>query len=128
MHSNSSLFSSPLTRLIALAVGLLLPLAGTSVWAQVDRASLEGTVSDPTGRVVVGADVKIVAVETGLSEEQKTNSKGSYRFPGLAVGDYKVTVSSAGFKTQVIEDVVLRVGQTRTLDVPLGVGAITETM
>jgi len=128
MHPNSSLFSSPLPRLIALAVGLLLLLAGTPGWAQVDRASLEGTVSDPTGSVVVGADVKIVAVDTGLSEEQKTNSKGSYRFPGLAVGDYKVTVSSAGFKTQVVEDVVLRVGQTRTLDVQLGVGAISETM
>jgi hypothetical protein len=128
MHTNSSLFSSPLPRLIALAVGLLLLLVGTPGWAQVDRAFLEGTVSDPTGSVVVGADVKIVAVDTGLSEEQKTNSKGYYRFPGLAVGDYKVTVSSAGFKTQVVEDVALRVGQTRTLDVQLGVGAISETM
>jgi hypothetical protein len=99
-----------------------LPLA----LAQVDRAVLEGTVTDPTGSVVVGVGVKIVAVDTSIAEEQKTNSKGYYRFSGLAVGSYTVTVSSTGFKTKVIEDVVVRVGQTRTLDVALGVGTINE--
>ena len=64
--------------------------------------------------------MKVVAVDTGLSEEQQTNSKGYYRFPGLAVGGYTVTVTNAGFKTKVVEDVILRVGQTRTLDVQLG--------
>jgi hypothetical protein len=112
--------------LIVLAIGLLLLLTGTGVWAQVDRATLEGTVTDPTGSVVAGAGVKIAAVDTGLSEEQKTNSKGYYRFPGLAVGKYTVTVGSTGFKTKVVEDVVVLVGQTRTLDVALGVGAINE--
>lgn len=126
MHSNSSLFSLPLTRLIAPAIGLLLLLTGVSGWAQVNRASLEGTVTDPSGSVVVGAQIKVDAIDTGLSQEQKTNSKGYYRFPGLAVGKYTVTVGSAGFKTKLVEDVVVQVGQTRTLDVALGVGAINE--
>jgi Carboxypeptidase regulatory-like domain/TonB dependent receptor-like, beta-barrel len=94
--------------------------------AQVDRAELEGTVSDTSGSVIVGASVKVVAVETGLSVVQPTNSKGYYRFPGLAVGGYTVTVTQSGFKTKAIQDVVLRVGQTRTLDVALTVGAIEE--
>lgn len=94
--------------------------------AQVDRAVLEGTVSDPSGRVIVGATLKVEAVDTGLTEEQPTNSKGYYRFPGLAVGRYTVTAGGSGFRTKVIEDVILRVGQTRTLDVQLGVGAISE--
>jgi len=111
----------------AVAFSVLLLFAGTpAALAQVDRAELEGTVTDPSGRVVVGAGVKIVAVETGLTEEQQTNSKGYYRFPGLALGGYTVTVANTGFKTKVVEDVVLRVGQTRTLDVELAVGAITE--
>jgi hypothetical protein len=122
---NRSTISLFLRFTLALAIIALL-LAGTGAYAQVDRAVLEGTVSDPSGGVIVGASVKVVAVETGLSEEQQTNSKGYYRVSGLAVGGYTVTITKAGFKTNVIEDVILRVGQTRTLDIPLGVGTINE--
>jgi hypothetical protein len=92
----------------------------------VDRAVLEGTVTDPTGGVISGATVKVIAVDTGLTEEQPTNSKGYYRFPGLAVGRYSVTTSNTGFKVKRVDDVIVRVGQTRTLDVQLAVGTINE--
>jgi hypothetical protein len=105
----------------------LFVLAGTpSAYAQVDRAGLEGTVTDPSGSVIIGAEVKVVARNTGLSENQLTNSKGYYRFPGLPVGSYAATVTNAGFKSKIVEDVILRGGQTRTLDVELGVGTISE--
>src|SRR5271169_6011543 len=105
-----STFSLFLRLTSALALSTLLVVAGTpAAYAQVNRAVLEGTVSDPSGSVIVGAAVKVVAVETGLSQEQKTNSKGNYRISGLAVGDYTVTISNAGFKTSVSEDVVLLV-------------------
>src|ERR1700686_5125542 len=120
-------FRSTISRRFTLApVIIALLLAGTGAYAPVDRAVLEGTVSDPSGGVIAGAGVKVVAVETGLSEEQQTNSKGYYRVSGLAVGGYTVTVTNAGFKTQIVQDVILRVGQTRTLDVELGVGTINE--
>ena len=123
--------SRPLsTRLSKLSIVLtaipLLLLCGITAFAQVDRAELEGTITDSSGGVIVGATVRIVAVDTQLSQEQQTNSKGYYRFPGLAVGKYKVTASGSGFKDKIVEDVVLRIGQTRTLDVQLGVGAINE--
>ncbi len=79
---------------------LLVPLATTSLFAQVDRAVLEGTVTDPTGAAIVGAKVKALAVDTGINEEQLTNSKGYYRFPGLAVGRYTVSTTNEGFKTR----------------------------
>ena len=108
-------------------ISLLLLLLGTpALFAQVDRAELEGTVTDPSGRVITGATVKTLAVDTGISEEQPTNSKGYYRFPGLAVGRYTVIVGDPGFKTKVIDDVILQVGQTHTLDIPLVVGEIKE--
>jgi hypothetical protein len=94
--------------------------------SQIDRAVLEGTVTDPTGAAIVGASVKTVAVDTGITQEQRTNSRGYYRFPGLAVGRYTVLISNDGFKTKVVEDVILQVGQTRTLDTGLEVGAIAE--
>jgi carboxypeptidase family protein len=98
----------------------------TPVLAQVDRAELEGTVTDQSGAAVAGAGVKILAVDTGIAQEQMSNSKGYYHFPGLAVGRYSVTVTNTGFKTKVIEGVIVQVGQTRTLDATLAVGSPTE--
>ncbi len=111
----------------AMALLLILFLVlGTPAFAQIDRAVLEGTVSDQSGATISGAKVKIVATDTGITQEQTTNSKGYYRFPGLAVGRYSVTVINTGFKTKIIDDVILQVGQTRTLDTTLDVGAIAE--
>jgi Carboxypeptidase regulatory-like domain/TonB dependent receptor-like, beta-barrel len=101
-------------------------ILGRTAYAQIDRAELEGTVTDPSGAAVVGTSVKILAVDTDFTQEQRTNSDGYYRFPGLAVGRYTVTVTNTGFKTKVIEDVRLQVGQTRTLDVGVAVGGVAE--
>ncbi|MGB8583123.1 MAG: TonB-dependent receptor [Candidatus Sulfotelmatobacter sp.] len=107
---------------------LLFLLPVTIAFAQVDRAVLEGTVTDPSGATISGATVKIVAVDTGLIQTQRTNSNGYYRFPGLAISRYSVTVTNTGFKSKVIDDVIVQVGQTRTLDTALAVGAPTETV
>ncbi len=109
-----------------LLFSVLLTITCITAVAQIDRAELEGTVTDPSGASIVGASVKIVASDTGITQEQRTNSKGYYRLPGLAVGRYTLTVSNTGFKTHVIEDVILEVGQTRTLDAKLAVGTIAE--
>jgi len=112
---------------LKVTVGLILALfLTTTAFAQVDRAVLEGTVKDQSQASVVGAGVKIQALDTGITQEQRTNSNGYYRFPGLAVGKYTVTTAAAGFKTKVVQDVVLLVGQTYTLDVQLAVGATNE--
>ena len=112
----------------SLASLLLVLLGAQVVFAQVDRAVLEGTIADQTGGVLVGARVQVLAGATSITHEQKTNANGYYRFPGLAVGRYTVSVMSGGFKTTVIKDVIVQVGQTRTLDVRLNVGVATETV
>jgi carboxypeptidase family protein len=94
--------------------------------AQTNRATLEGTVMDPSSATISGASVKILAVDTGLTQQRTTNPNGQYRFPGIATGIYTVTISNSGFKTKVIEDVILDVGQTRTLDVSLQIGEASE--
>ena len=111
---------------LLLVITLSFTFGATRALAQVDRAELEGTVTDSSGGVIVGASVKVLAVDTGLTEEQRTNSKGYYRFPGLAVGKYTVTTAGRGFETKAVNDVILRVGQTHTLDVQLGVGGVRE--
>jgi len=109
-----------------LFVFVCLPLLNSSAYAQTDRATLEGAVTDASGGTIAGVKVQITAVETRLNYDRTTNPKGYYRFPGLAVGEYTVVASATGFKTKVIQDVVLQVGQTRTLDVRLEIGEIAE--
>jgi len=126
LHTSRSNTSTFLRLCLGVVIVLTFIFGMPRAFAQVDRAELEGTVTDPSGGVIAGAHVKVLAVDTGLFEELQTNSKGYYRFPGLAVGKYTVTTVSGGFKTKVIGDVILRVGQTRTLDVQLGVGGVSE--
>jgi len=110
----------------AVLTSILPTIAVVAAVGQIDRAVLEGTVTDPTGALVRTAKVKVVAVDTGLSQEQQTNSNGYYRLPGLAVGDYTITATSPQFATKVIDHLVLEVGQTRTLNIQLQVGAVSE--
>src|SRR5215472_15367579 len=109
--------------LLVLIASLVLALAA---FAQVDRATLEGTVTDKSGGAISGATIKIEAIDTGIAVQRSTNSNGYYRFPGIAAGEYTVFTSFRGFKSTAIEGVILQVGQTRTLDVSLDVGDISE--
>src|SRR5216683_1743276 len=123
--------SSHPTRLFALVqwaflISVLSTITAVAAVAQIDRAVLEGAVTDPGGAAIVGAGVKVLAVDTDITQEQRTNSSGYYRFPGLAVGRYTLTVTNPGFKTRVIEEVRVQVGQTRTFYTRLEFGAIAE--
>jgi hypothetical protein len=121
-HSDSFFLSG----LKIAAVLILAPFLGTTALAQVDRAELEGTVKDQSGALIGDATVHVTAVHRGLTFDRSANAHGYYRFPGLAVGEYTVTFGHPRFKTKTVEEVVLQVGQTRTLDVTLEVGQVSE--
>jgi len=107
----------------ALLLFLCLPLV-----AQVDHASLSGTVTDASSAVVQGASVATVSIETGFRRQTTTGTSGTYQIPGLPIGNYTVTFSKQGFKPVEIKDVELAVGQPRTVDARLQVGATTDTV
>ncbi len=106
-------------------VGIILTLVSLSS-AQVDRAGLNGTVTDPSGRVVPQTRVVAVKPATGLQRETVTSPKGTYDIPELPVGAYTVTFTHDGFNTVVFENVVQAVGQTRTLNATLKVAGGQE--
>src|SRR5207245_1247103 len=106
--------------------GLVLLVVVGCGQAQIDRATLTGTVTDPTRAVVRDAKIHAKDQATGLENEAESNSQGVYRVPGLAVGTYTVTVTHTGFATAQFQDVVLLVGETRTLDAHLKVGAVMQ--
>ncbi len=94
--------------------------------AQESRATLTGTVTDPTGAAIPGATV--VAKHTGTNVETKTttNEAGLYVLPFLNTGDYTVTASQTGFKTGIKQEVQLTISERRQLDFQLEVGGTSE--
>jgi hypothetical protein len=111
-----------------LSVLLLVCIVDLPCFGQVDRADLEGTVTDSSGGAISGARIKITAVATGLEDGKTTNQYGYYRFPSIALGFYTVVVNHDRFKVKKIENVEVRVGETHTLDVVLEVGGREETI
>lgn len=111
-----------------LLISLGLVILAASSFAQVDRAGLSGTVTDPTGAVVVGAKVEVTSSETGFRREAATGPAGNYAFTFLPIGNYTVTVSVQGFNTVTIKDVQLGVGDNRTLDIQMEVTTLATAV
>src|SRR6185369_8384831 len=105
---------------------LLLLLFATALFGQGERGTLNGTVTDPSGAVVVGAAVKATNVETGVETTAPTTEAGVFRLPYLPPGTYRLSVTAPGFKNALRENVELGVAQTLTLDFKLEVGAASE--
>lgn len=106
---------------------LLVLLSAISLAAQTDRATLTGTVRDPSGRVILGANLIITDLASGVQHKTITDRSGVYVVTSLATGLYRATVSAQGFTEVQFEDVNLNVGQTRTLNAKLPVaGGLTE--
>ncbi|MEP6961498.1 MAG: TonB-dependent receptor, partial [Acidobacteriota bacterium] len=103
-------------------------LAALSAFAQSDRGTLTGTVADPAGAVVAGAQMEIRNVETGATSQAASTDTGNYTLPQLPVGSYELTVTVPGFKKYVRQRIVIQVAQTLRLDVTLEVGAVSDSV
>ncbi len=105
---------------VLLVFSLCLPAA---LFAQ-DTASITGTVTDPSGAAVPGAQVTLTSAERGINRTSTTNGSGDYLFASLPIGSYDLTVSDAGFKKYDAEGIILRVAEKARVNVVLEVGAI----
>lgn len=114
-------------RILSLAVVQLLALA-VAVSAQVQSGSVLIRAIDDQGAMVPGVSVVISSAILPQAINGVTDSSGVYRIPGLAAGTYTVTTTLAGFQTVVRQDVVLNQGQTVTLDIPMKVSALSESV
>ena len=105
-----------------------LVLCPVLAWAQVPTAELSGTVTDPTGAVVAGAQIVITSAATNAQRSTLTNDAGIYIAPALQPGTYSVRITKPGFRAAQRGDILLQVSQTARLDVQLEVGNVTETV
>lgn len=109
--------------LTALCLGLVLVQTAS---AQTTTASIEGTVKDPQGGVVAGAQITAKAEALGVERTTTSDERGFYRLTALPVGKYALSVSHTGFATQSLPTIELTVNRTVTIDVQLEVGPVQE--
>src|ERR1051325_2117968 len=110
--------------LVATCLALCIPSFG-----QVLKGSISGTVTDPQGAVVSGAQVKATQVETNSVLTTTSDSSGSFRFNLIPAGTYKVEVSAQGFKTSVSNNILVSAGRDSGLgSVRLTVGEASTTV
>lgn len=103
-------------------------LIAVAALAQVDRATLNGTVTDSSGAVVPGALVTATQTATGFHREGATGAAGSFSLTALPIGDYTVRVTAQGMKTSEFQHVKLDAGEVRTLDAQLEVGDLASVV
>src|ERR1700722_7232151 len=107
---------------------LVLGCAGIAK-AQVNTATLSGTVTDPQGLAVRGAKLTITSAGTGAERTVDSDEGGRYKVVGLPPGRYKVSVDGgARFATYQNDFVVLTVGQDATLDTRLDLKGVQQTV
>lgn len=91
-----------------------------------DTVSITGTVTDPSGAAIAGAQVNIASPEHGVDRTVPTNGSGGYLFAALPIGSYNLTVAMPGFKTYKAKGIILQVAQKARVDVALQVGGAKE--
>ena len=113
-----------------LSVGLLvfLTLTASFVSAQEFRGRVQGTVTDPSQAVIVGATVTLTNVNTGVSSTRQTDQTGRYLFDLVLPGTYTVTVEFAGFNRLVQENVLVSARGDVTVNATLTPGAVQDTV
>ena len=99
-----------------------------SGFAQSSTATLQGTVTDPTGAYVANAKVHIQAPLTGVARDITTNGAGFYSAPNLNPGNYNLSVAATGFSTKLEKNILLTVGAVKDLDVPLTISGTDTTV
>src|SRR5712671_5112743 len=90
--------------------------------------TIVGTVTDPSGALVVAAKVTAVESGTGISREAVTNTSGGFVIPGLRPTNYTLTVEASGFSKYTQSNVVLTADQSATVNVALSVGQASQVV
>jgi hypothetical protein len=102
--------------------------ASVSCFAQLDRGTISGVATDPSGSAISGAKVTATNTAMGTQNSTVTTGAGTYTIPDLAAGTYSVTIAAPGFKELIRNGITVSVGQTATIDLQLAVGQTTASI
>lgn len=107
---------------------LAILFAATSLWGQGNQATLEGSVTDPSGAAIAGAQLTVTNDSTGLKFQTTTNSDGLFTLPVLPVGRYTIEIEHAGFSKLTRKQIELTVGARLNLALALSVAGHGESV
>lgn len=105
----------------------ILALLSASAFSQ-DTGAINGQVFDPTNAAVPDATLEAVNQDTGFSRKAVSNPEGAFFIPALPPGRYNLIAQVSGFKTFTQTGIQVSVGQNTRADVPLEIGAVTESV
>jgi hypothetical protein len=113
---------------MSLRIFAFLAILGAPLSAQVEQATILGTVTDSSGDVVPGAPVTVLNSGTGERRATRSDDRGNYQVPALNIGAYEVIVEQPGFRKQTVSGITLVVNQMARIDVKLEVGQVTQEL
>src|SRR6059036_3445616 len=99
-----------------------------TAFAQTDRGTLTGTVSDATGAVIPGVAIEARNVQTGATYQAGSSETGNYTLAQLPAGTYEFSAMLPGFRKFVRPGVIVSVATVLRIDVTLEVSASSESV
>jgi Carboxypeptidase regulatory-like domain len=94
----------------------------------VTTATMDGTVTDSQGGIVVNVQVTVTNVNNGQTFTATTDEHGHWQLPAMQAGEYKVTMSIKGFRSETVNGVKMNAGTPATINGKLEVGQVTESV
>jgi hypothetical protein len=114
--------------MLFITIGMIVMAIAAPAWGQETRGRINITVLDPQQAVVQGAALELVDLATNEVRNATTTTAGTYTFPNLSVGKYKLTVSAKGFRNTVYDEVTVSATKATDIVTPLQVGAPNEVI
>src|SRR5215471_13009973 len=109
-------------------IAICVCLLALTAFAQSDRGTITGTITDPAGAIVPNAPIQVRNVETGGVYDGASSTTGNYTIAQLPPGTYEVSASVQGFKKYIRRGIVVQVATVLRIDIPLEVGTSTESI
>jgi hypothetical protein len=103
-------------------------LLAVCAFAQSDRGTITGAVTDPSNAAVVNATVVATNLATNAAVQVRTTETGNYTIPQLPAGTYSITVEQSGFRKFEQRGITIQVAQTARVDIRLQVGSTSESV
>ena len=113
---------------VVVAIGLLLGLPSSRLYAQQGTADIAGRVADEQGGALPGAAIVITNEASGVFRETVSGPEGTFRVSQIVPGRYRVAATLTGFRPTEQSGLVVQVGTTLAVSLTLVIGSLQETV
>jgi hypothetical protein len=107
---------------------IVLALFSTRMHAQLNTATILGTVKDGSGAAVPKADVTARNLDTSQERAVKSDDSGNFTIPNLQTGHYQIAATAPGFKITTISNIELQVAQMASVNVVMEIGQVNQNV